>query len=102
MVERNGNYESKPQPGDLLFPTPRITLLEMTAPTKFKAKLTETILKEDANSRYPKEQLPVYNCWSPDGDVRGELVFMNFGLPEDYEYLEKVGVDVRGKIVIAR
>jgi N-acetylated-alpha-linked acidic dipeptidase len=95
-------FDAEIETFQVLFPTPRMRLLEMTAPKKFKAKLAETILREDANSRYAKEQLPVYNCWSPDGDVRGELVFVNFGLPEDYEYLEKIGIDVRGKIVIAK
>jgi N-acetylated-alpha-linked acidic dipeptidase len=95
-------YDAELETFHVLFPTPRMRLLEMTAPTKFKAKLAEPILQEDVNSRYAKEQLPVYNCWSPDGDVRGELVFVNFGLPEDYEYLEKIGIDVRGKIVIAK
>ena len=98
----NWGYEARIETFQVLFPTPRIRILEMTAPKKFKAALSETILDEDANSGYPKEQLPIYNCWSPDGDVRGELVFVNYGLPEDYEYLERIGIDVRGKIVIAR
>lgn len=95
-------YDAEIEVFEVLFPTPRVRVLEMTAPKKFKASLAETILKEDANSKYIKEQLPIYNCWSPDGDVRGELVFVNYGLPEDYEHLERIGIDVRGKIVIAK
>ena len=85
----------------VLFPSPKVRILEMTAPTKFKAVLKEPAYKEDATSGHP-DQLPSYNAWSADGDVSAELVFVNFGLPEDYLTLEKLGIDVKGKIVIAR
>jgi N-acetylated-alpha-linked acidic dipeptidase len=86
----------------VLFPTPKFRLLEMTGPTPFKASLMEPALSEDATSNQTKEQLPPFNCYSPDGDVTGELVFVNYGIPEDYEYLQRLGIDVRGKIVIAK
>jgi N-acetylated-alpha-linked acidic dipeptidase len=94
-------YEAEIETFHVLFPTPRVRLLEMTAPDRFKARLEERSLKEDATSSQ-KDQLPIYNCWSADGDVTGELVYVNYGLPEDYEHLEQLGIDVRGKIVIAR
>ncbi|HET9487711.1 MAG TPA: transferrin receptor-like dimerization domain-containing protein, partial [Chryseosolibacter sp.] len=94
-------YEAGIETYQVLFPTPRIRMLEMTAPTKYKAKLSEPALKEDATSA-EKGALPVYNCWSPDGDVTAELVFVNYGLPDDYEYLERAGIEVKGKIVIAK
>ena len=84
------------------FPTPKERLLEMTGPTPFKASLAERPLKEDATSGQTAEQLPTYNCWSPDGDVTGELVFVNYGIPEDYDYLARLGISVKGKIVIAK
>jgi N-acetylated-alpha-linked acidic dipeptidase len=84
------------------FPTPKERLLEMTGPVTFKATLAEKPLKEDATSGQTSEQLPTYNCWSPDGDVTGELVFVNYGIPEDYDYLERLGISVKGKIVIAK
>ncbi|HET9057825.1 MAG TPA: M28 family metallopeptidase [Chitinophagaceae bacterium] len=86
----------------VLFPTPKTRLLEMIGAKKFTASLKEPVLKEDATSGQVEEQLPVYNCWSADGDVTGELVFVNYGLPADYEQLEKMGIDVKGKIVIAK
>lgn len=86
----------------VLFPTPKTRVLEMTSPTTYKAILKEPALKEDATSAQTKEQLDIYNCWSADGDVSGELVYVNFGLPEDYEKLASMGIDVKGKIVIAR
>jgi len=99
---RSWGYEAEIETFQVLFPTPRVRLLEMTSPKKFKAKLTEPALREDATSGQAKEQLPVYNCWSADGDVTAELVFVNYGLPDDYDYLERVGIDVKGKIVIAK
>jgi N-acetylated-alpha-linked acidic dipeptidase len=85
----------------VLFPTPITRELEMTGSRNFKASLKEPVLKEDATSGQAG-QLPVYNCWSADGDVTAELVYVNFGVPADYEMLERLGVDVKGKIVIAK
>ena len=85
----------------VLFPTPITRILEMKGATNFKALLKEPALKEDATSGQA-DQLPTYNCWSADGDVNAELVFVNYGLPEDYETLAKYGIDVKGKIVIAK
>ncbi len=85
----------------VLFPFPKVRLLEMTGSAKFTALLKEPTLKEDGTSGQPG-QLPTSNVWSADGDVSAELVFVNFGLPEDYETLESMGIDVKGKIVIAR
>ncbi len=95
-------FEAKIEQFEVLFPTPKTRVLEMTAPTKFIAKLAEPALKEDATSNQLAEQLPIYNAYSIDGDVRGDLVYVNYGVPSDYEELEKRGIDVKGKIVIAR
>ncbi len=85
----------------VLFPTPKTRALEMTAPTSYKALLKEPALKEDATSGQ-EDQLPTYNAWSADGDVTAELIFVNYGLPEDYDKLAELGIDVKGKIVIAK
>ncbi|HEY5408044.1 MAG TPA: M28 family peptidase, partial [Ginsengibacter sp.] len=85
----------------VLFPTPKTRVLEMTSPTSYKAILKEPALKEDATSGQ-SGQLPTYNAYSADGDVTGELVFVNYGLPDDYKVLDKMGIDVKGKIVIAK
>lgn len=99
---RSWGYDAEIETFYVLFPTPRVRVLEMTAPKKFKAGLKEEVLKEDATSGQTKEQLPIYNCFSADGDVTAELVYVNFGLPEDYDHLRQAGIDVKGKIVIAR
>jgi len=99
---KSWGYDTSIEEFRVLFPTPKSRLLEMTAPTSFKASLAEPPLKEDATSGQTDEQLPVYNAYSVDGDVAGELVYVNFGIPKDYEELERRGIDVKGKIVIAR
>ena len=87
---------------NVLFPTPKTRVLEMVAPTKFTAKLEEPVVPQDPTTNQRAEQLPTYNSYSIDGDVTGPLVFVNYGLPEDYERLERLGVSVKGAIVIAK
>lgn len=85
----------------VLYPTPKTRVLELTAPTTYTAVLKEQAVPEDATSGQPN-QLPTYNAWSADGDVSGPLVFVNYGLPDDYIKLAAMGIDVKGKIVIAK
>jgi N-acetylated-alpha-linked acidic dipeptidase len=87
---------------NVLFPTPKLRVLEMVEPTKFTAKLDEPALAIDPTSNQKAEQLPTYNAYSIDGDVIAPLVFVNYGLPEDYEKLDRLGVSVKGAIVIAK
>jgi N-acetylated-alpha-linked acidic dipeptidase len=86
----------------VLFPTPKLRLLEMVAPTKFTAKLEEPAVAVDPTTKQKDEQLPTYNAYSPDGDVTAPLVYVNYGLVADYEELARHGVSVKGAIVIAR
>ncbi|MBK8150082.1 MAG: M28 family metallopeptidase [Acidobacteria bacterium] len=95
-------YDAKIERFDVLFPTPKTRLLEMTLPEKFTAKLDEPLVAGDATSGQKDEQLPSYNAFSIDGDVTAPLVYVNYGIPRDYDELERRGIDVRGKIVIAR
>src|SRR5277367_154085 len=87
----------------VLFPTPKERLVELVdGGPRFKAKLQEPPLPEDPTSGQTVEQLPTYNAYSIDGDVTGPLVYVNYGLPEDYEMLARRGISVKGAIVIAR
>jgi N-acetylated-alpha-linked acidic dipeptidase len=86
----------------VLFPTPKERLVEMVAPTEFKAKLEEPTVSVDPTSEQHAEQLPTYNAYSIDGDVTAPLVYVNYGVPADYETLARLGVSVKGAIVIAR
>ena len=70
---------------DVLFPTPKERVVELTAPTKFVAKLQEPALRDDPTSGQLSEQLPTYNIYSGDGDVTAPLVYVNYGVPDDYE-----------------
>jgi N-acetylated-alpha-linked acidic dipeptidase len=86
----------------VLFPTPKERVVELVAPTKFVAKLKEPALKGDPTSSQQAEQLPTYNAYSADGDVTAPLVYVNYGMPDDYIQLERMGISVQGAIVIAR
>jgi N-acetylated-alpha-linked acidic dipeptidase len=99
---RSWGWDAKLEEFQVLLPTPRVRIVEMVAPTRFTAKLAEPALPEDSTSGQTAEQLPTYNAFSIDGDVTGDLVFVNYGVPRDYEELEQRGIDVKGKIVIAR
>jgi N-acetylated-alpha-linked acidic dipeptidase len=87
---------------DVLFPTPVERIVELVAPTQYKATLQETAVSVDPTSNQQQEQLPSYNAYSADGDVTGPLVFVNYGIPADYDELERRGVSVKGAIVIAK
>ncbi|PWB74477.1 MAG: folate hydrolase [Holophagae bacterium] len=99
---RSWGYETTIEEFQVLFPTPKLRHLEMVAPTRFTAALSEPALAQDHTSGQTAEQLPVYNAYSVDGDVTGELVYVNYGVPEDYEELAEHGIDVKGRIIIAR
>ena len=87
---------------DVLYPTPKRRLVELTAPSRFTAKLEEPNVAVDPTSSQKSEQLPTYNVYTIDGDVTAPLVYVNYGAPDDYDELERMGVSVKGAIVIAR
>jgi len=86
----------------VLFPTPKERVVELVEPTQFRAKLQEPSVAVDPTSSQTAEQLPTYNAYSIDGDVTAPLVYVNYGDREDYEQLERMGISVKGAIVIAR
>ncbi|HEY3615390.1 MAG TPA: transferrin receptor-like dimerization domain-containing protein [Candidatus Sulfotelmatobacter sp.] len=86
----------------VLFPTPKERVVELVQPTQFKAKLQEPAIPGDPTSNQTSEQLPTYNAYSIDGDVTAPLVYVNYGSREDYEQLDRLGISVKGAIVIAR
>ena len=87
---------------DVLFPTPKERLLEMVEPKQFTARIAEPTVPVDPTSSQHNEQLPTYNAYSRDGDVTAPLVYVNYGVPDDYEQLDRMGISVKGAIVIAR
>jgi N-acetylated-alpha-linked acidic dipeptidase len=87
----------------VLYPTPKERLVELVdGGPHFTAKLQEPVVPEDPTSNQTAEQLPTYNAYSIDGDVTAPLVYVNYGLPEDYEILDRLGISVKGAIIIAR
>lgn len=99
---RSWGFEVEIEEYQVLLPTPTERELQMTAPKKFTASLKEDSLPEDPSTSVSDNILPPYNAFSIDGEVEGELVFVNYGIPEDYEILERHGIDVKGKIAIAK
>jgi N-acetylated-alpha-linked acidic dipeptidase len=99
---REWGWDAEIEIFEVLFPTPKERLVEMIAPTRFRLALEEPAVSVDPTSGQKGEQLPTYNAYSIDGDVTGPLVYVNYGLPEDYEQLERLGVSVKGAIVLAR
>lgn len=95
-------YETKIDTYYVLFPTPKTRRLELVSPTKYQAVLMEKIIPGDPDTAQTRLQLPPYNAYSADGDVTADLVYVNYGIPEDYKRLEEMGVSVKGKIVIVK
>jgi N-acetylated-alpha-linked acidic dipeptidase len=86
---------------EALLPYPTARSLELIGPVKFSASLKEPAIPEDPTSAQAT-QLPTFNAYSAAGDVTAQLVYANYGMTEDYEQLKKLGIDVKGKIVITR
>lgn len=84
-----------------LYPTPLQRTVELVAPTRYTAVLKEPAIPEDPTSGQAG-QLPTVNMYSADGDVTAPLVYVNYGMADDYTQLDKMGISVRGAIVIAR
>ena len=95
-------YDVNIETYDVLFPTPKTRALQLQGAHPYTAKLQEAIVPQDRATAQRSEQLPPYNAYSADGDVTAPLVFVNRGVPADYEVLERMGIDVKGKIVIAK
>ena len=98
---REWGLDTQVEEFDALLPTPRHRVLEMDGPKPFRAKLVEPPVAGDKNTE-DAGQIPPYNAYSGSGDVTAPLVYVNYGVPADYDYLAKQGISVKGKIVIAR
>jgi N-acetylated-alpha-linked acidic dipeptidase len=99
---KSWGFDARIETFAVLFPTPKTRVLELLGPTRFRASLQEPAVAVDPTSAQTAEQLPTYNAYSADGDVTARLVYVNYGSREDYEQLDRLGVSVKGAIVIAR
>jgi len=95
-------YDTEIAEYEILLPVPKTREIELVAPTNFIASLREETLAEDPSTAVRETLLQPYNAFSIDGEVEAELVFVNYGMPQDYEILERYGIDVTGKIAIAK
>jgi N-acetylated-alpha-linked acidic dipeptidase len=99
---REWGWDASIETFSVLYPTPKEVLVELTAPTHFRARLSEPPVAGDAATAKIKDELPPYNEYGADGDVSGELVYANYGMPDDYKELAREGVSVKGRIVLTR
>jgi N-acetylated-alpha-linked acidic dipeptidase len=99
---RQWGWDAHIETFNVLYPTPVAEALETMGPAPFRATLTERPVPGDATSARTRDELPAYVAYQGDGDVTAPLVYVNYGMQADYLELHRLGVDVRGKIVIAR
>jgi N-acetylated-alpha-linked acidic dipeptidase len=99
---REWGWDAHIETFEVLYPTPTSETLELLGPEAFKATLTEPPIPGDETSTRTKNALPAYVAYQGDGDVTAPLVYVNYGMREDYLQLERMGVSVKGKIAIAR
>ncbi|MGZ6016372.1 MAG: transferrin receptor-like dimerization domain-containing protein [Phenylobacterium sp.] len=100
---KSWGWDARIETFDVLYPTPISEALELVGGrgAPFKATLTEPPIPGDQPT-YTKDALPAYVAFQGDGDVTAPLVYANYGMPEDYLALERMGISVKGKIVITR
>jgi N-acetylated-alpha-linked acidic dipeptidase len=91
--------DTRLQPYDIYVSRPEDIQVSMTKPYQRAATVKE---KPMPWSEDFEDVVPAYNAYSPPGDVTAPVVYVNYGLPEDYAALEKLGVSVAGKIVLVR
>jgi N-acetylated-alpha-linked acidic dipeptidase len=86
---------------EVLLPRPKMRKVTLLEPERYELKLKEPPLSPDPDTR-SKDVLPTYHAYAVDGDVTGEVVYVNYGLPADYQVLDALGISVKGKIVLTR
>ncbi|WP_136162118.1 transferrin receptor-like dimerization domain-containing protein [Sphingomonas flavalba] len=99
---KSWGWDARLETFSVLYPTPISTTVELIAPDRIPLGGQETAVEGDATSRKLADALPPYVAYQGDGDVTGDVVYVNFGMPADYDHLKRLGIDVKGKIVVAR
>ena len=98
---REWGLEAQIEEFQALMPYPTVRRVQVIGPEPFEAKLKEPVVTQDKDSG-DTGQLPTYNAYSASGDVTGQVVYANYGVPEDYEWLDRHSISVKGKIVLTR
>ena len=98
---RSFGLDAEIEETEALMPIPTDRHVEVLGPEPYTLRLAEPGVPEDKDSS-DGGRLPTYNAYAADGDVTGEVVYVNYGIPGDYEKLAELGISVEGKIVLAR
>lgn len=99
---RSFGLESELKEYQVLLPYPRRpSIVELVAPRRLRLQVSENVVREDPTSS-SRKIVPLFNGYGASGDITAPLVYVNYGLPGDYDALKKAGVEVKGKIAIAR
>ncbi len=99
---REWGWDARLEQFEVLYPTPISTNLELIAPVAVTLGGQEPAIPEDSTSANLKDALPPYVAFQGDGDVTAEVIYVNYGLPQDYAALARRGINVKGKIALAR
>ncbi len=95
-------WDARIEEFEVLYPTPISETLELVSPKAFTVTLQEKPIPGDSSATATDPALPAYVAYQGDGDVKAPLVYANYGMQDDYKMLERMGVSVKGKIVITR
>lgn len=104
MVEsmKQAGWDVKVYPYDLYMTKGQgESLIELVYPIRKPLNQQEYIVKENPFSTHPDLQKG-WNAYSGSGDVTAEVVYANYGTKADFEKLKELGIDLKGKIVLAR
>ena len=98
---KSWGLETEVRSYNVWMPHPVTTRVWRITPDPIELNLQEGPIPEDTTSVAFSQVLP-FNGYGAPGDVRGEVVYVNYGLIEDYAQLDSIGVSAKGKIAIAR
>lgn len=97
---RSWGLETEVRAYDVWMPHPTMVRVWRVSPDARELSLAEGPVAGDSSSALP--EVPPVNGYGGTGDVSAEVVYVNYGLIEDYATLDSLGVSVRGRVAIAR
>ena len=101
-VMKNAGFNVEKYPYDVYLPNkPGNSLIEIVTPTRIVLNQKEDIIPGDPFSKDPS-LWKGWNAFSGTGDVTAEVVYANYGRKEDFETLKELGIEIKGKIVLAK
>jgi N-acetylated-alpha-linked acidic dipeptidase len=86
---------------DVFLNHPKNVSLRMTIPRDEKLSLVEDVYAKDKDSS-TTGQFPAFHGYGASGKASGQIVYVNYGAPADFERLKTMGIPVAGKIVLVR